>query len=285
MHSTTSDGAFTPDEMIKFYADKGYAIYAFTDHSAANPVSTYDGRGMTLVSGMEIHPAGPRGVPWHLLALGVPEDFQDPVKDDSTTIQECIDAVNAVGGLTYIAHPSWCGLRSTDLMPLKGVLGLEVFNGDTRFAGKSYNMTQWNELADEGFLWNAIAVDDAHGRRDFFNGWTMVLMDKPLSQSTVLEALRAGRSYCTQGPEIKSITIENDILKADFSPCVEVIGISFSYHGYCAMSENFNGPEDGMQEISHCELQLNPNIPNLLIRLQIKDRQGHYAWSNPFRIH
>ena len=283
-HSTTSDGSFTPEEMIGFYAAKGYEIYAFTDHSTANPVSTYDGRGMTLISGMEIHPEGPRGVPWHLLALGVPEDFQTPVKDETTTIQECIDAVNAVGGLAYIAHPSWCGIRSTDLMPLKGVQGLEVYNGDTRFAGKSFNMTQWNEISDMGILWNALAVDDAHTERDFFSGWTMVLTDKPLSQATVIEALRAGQSYCTQGPEFKSITLENDILEAEFSPCIEAIGISFSYRGYCGMTENLTSFTDGFQEVTHFSAKLKHDIPNALVRLQIKDRQGHYAWSNPIKI-
>ena len=61
-HSTVSDGRFTPFEMIDMYAKQGYQIYAFTDHHKTNPVSTYDGKGMFLLSGMEIHPKGPRGI-------------------------------------------------------------------------------------------------------------------------------------------------------------------------------------------------------------------------------
>lgn len=284
-HSTTSDGLFTPDEMISYYAAKGYNIYAFTDHSISNPVSTYNNRGMTLISGMEIHPKGPRDVPWHLLALGVPEDFKTPVVDKATTtIQDCIDAVNAVGGIAYVAHPAWCGFRSSDIVGLKGVLGLEVYNSSARYSGRPYSTTQWDEISDMGILWNALAVDDAHALRDFFGGWTMVLTDKPLSQATVLDALRAGQSYCTQGPEIKSINFKDDILTADFSPCVEAIGISYTYHGYCEMTENLTSFTDGFKEITHYSAQIRHDIPHALIRLQIKDRQGHYAWSNPIRI-
>ena len=62
IHSTVSDGSFSPDEVIKLYAEAGYDVLAFTDHYKTNPVSTYDGRGMTLISGAEIHPVGPRNV-------------------------------------------------------------------------------------------------------------------------------------------------------------------------------------------------------------------------------
>lgn len=283
-HSTVSDGEFTPDEMIAFYANHGYGIYAFTDHEKTNPVSTYDAHGMTLISGMEIHPAGPRGVPWHLLALGVPEDFPYPVKDEHTTIQECIDAVNQAGGLAFIAHPTWCGIRSTDIMELNGIQGIEVWNSACRFAGKGYNMTVWDELMDGGLFCNALAVDDAHCKREFFNGWTMVLLDEAPTPSNVMAALRAGEFYCTQGPEFKSINVKDGYLEAEFSPCVEVIGASYTWRGYPAMVENMNGPEDGIQEISSCRIKLKYDIPNSAIRLQIKDRLGHYAWCNPVKI-
>ena len=52
IHSTVSDGDFTPDEVIKRYAGAGFDVLAFTDHHTTNPVSTYDGQGMTLISGI-----------------------------------------------------------------------------------------------------------------------------------------------------------------------------------------------------------------------------------------
>ena len=63
-HTTNSDGTFSPSEVIGFYADAGYDVLAFTDHRTTNRVSEYDAEGMTLLSGIELHPAGPRGIPW-----------------------------------------------------------------------------------------------------------------------------------------------------------------------------------------------------------------------------
>ena len=80
-----------PDKVIQVYADAGYDVLAFTDHRKANPVSAYNSRGMTLISGMELHPDGPRGIMWHILGLGLPEDFIYP---DPASGQEAVDAVN-----------------------------------------------------------------------------------------------------------------------------------------------------------------------------------------------
>ena len=77
-HTTNSDGTFSPSEVIGFYADAGYDVLAFTDHRTTNRVSEYDAEGMTLLSGIELHPAGPRGIPWHILAIGIPEFFLHP---------------------------------------------------------------------------------------------------------------------------------------------------------------------------------------------------------------
>ena len=37
----------------------------------------------------------------------------------------------------------------------------------------------------------------------------------------------------------------------------------------------------GIQEITHCRIKLKLDIPNSFVRLQLKDRLGHYAWTNP----
>ena len=117
-HTKISDGAFPPDYVVGFYRAEGYDVLAFSDHRKTNPVSTYESGGMTLLSGIELHPTGPRGIPWHLLALGVPEDFPGEYPD----AQSAIDAVTATGGVVFAAHPHWCGLTSADILRLHGRL-------------------------------------------------------------------------------------------------------------------------------------------------------------------
>lgn len=113
-HSTVSDGQFPPQEVIRRYADHGYRALALTDHRKTHPVGCYDSCGMTLIPGIEIHPQGPRGIPWHLLSLGVPEEF--PAEYASG--QEAVDAVNAAGGIVFEAHPYWCGFTAAELMTI-----------------------------------------------------------------------------------------------------------------------------------------------------------------------
>ena len=49
------------------------------------------------------------------------------------------------------------------------------------------------------------------------------------------------------------------------------------------MVENMNGPQDGLKEVSSCKFTLN-KVPNGWFRLQIKDRNGRYAWTNPIMV-
>ena len=153
----------------------------------------------------------------------------------------------------------------------------------TRYIGRDYNMQLWDELSDMGRVLPATAVDDAHRPCDLFMGWTMLLTDKPLSQQVIIDALKAGDFYASQGPEFKRLSYVDGVFEAEFTPCVEVIGLTNLSKGYCAMVENMNGPQDGLKEISSCKFTLN-KVPNGWFRLQIKDKNGRYAWTNPILV-
>ena len=280
-HSTMSDGVFIPLEMIDMYSRHGYDIYAFTDHRRTNPVSSYDGRGMTLISGMEMHPRDePNGVKWHFVALGVPEDM---VFQKGLEPQVVVDSINAAGGVAICAHPYWCGLSSAQVNSIKGIVAIEGINTATRYIGRWDSRQLWDELCDAGRLLPAEAVDDSHHSEDLFMSWTNILTDKPLSQQVVIDALRAGDFYASQGPEIKRVSYVDGVFEAEFTPCTEVIGLSNLSSGYCAMCENMNGPQDGIQEISSCQFKLKTR-PNGWFRLQLKDKNGRFAWTNPISI-
>ena len=280
-HSTTSDGRMEPDKVIQVYADAGYDVLAFTDHRKANPVSTYNSRGMTLISGMELHPEGPRGIMWHILGLGVPEDFIYP---EPATGQDAVDAVAAVGGISFCAHPYWCGLSSTDVAQLKGIQGIEVYNTSTRYIGKAYNMQCWDELLNAGFHYNALAVDDMHWEHDLFKGFTVILAaDK--SRESIMDALRKGAFYASQGPRFSRITLENGMLTADFTPVLNAIGMMRNSRAHCQNIVDAMGPGSENQEVTHMEIPISRFADKTdFIRIQLQDTAGRYAWSNPIYI-
>lgn len=273
-HSTVSDGWLTPQQVIDYYDSAGYEVLAFSDHRLTNPVSQYRPRHMTLLPGMELHPKGPRGLTWHLLALGVPENF--PGKYSSA--QRAIDAVHAVGGIVFVAHPHWCGITSSDILKLKNIVGIEVYNSSTRYIGKAFSEECWDELISAGFACGALAVDDIHGLSEAFGGWTMIAAPDR-SPEALLDALRNRRYYATQGPEFHRLSFENGVFEAEFSEAVEVSVVGRNSSGKVVCMPDY--PFPGNRPVAtHLRVEVSPLFGGVL-RCRIRDAHGRWAWSAP----
>lgn len=272
-HSSNSDGEYTVAEIIDRYAEAGYDVLAFTDHRVANAVSNYDNRGMILISGIELHPIGPREINWHILVLGVPENFANCPENDA---QKAIEMAHAAGGICFAAHPYWSGFTSVEVMSLQGFLGLEVFNSSTRRIGKAYNMQLWDECLAAGAAYGAIAVDDTHKNEHFFHGWTMILTNDR-SCGGVMNALKTGRYYASQGPRFTRLSFENGIFEAEFTPCMEAVAMTRRSTGHGEFAETG-------QMITSIKYDTSKLQPGDYVRCQLKDADGNYAWSNPVRI-
>ena len=273
IHSTVSDGSFSPDEVITLYAEAGYDVLAFTDHYKTNPVSTYDGRGMTLLSGAELHPVGPRNVAWHLLALGIPEDFQCTWP----TGQAAVDAVKAAGGIIFCAHPGGVFTSREILDLLRGVDGIEVANTNERFTGFESSEFCWKELIAQGFPCPALAVDDMHSRCDLFRNRTMIVApDK--SPASLLAALKSGSFYDTQGPEFTRIAWHDGVFDAEFTEVAEVF--LFGVPGMEIVgTPGYPTPETDPRLTS---VKFAPGTSfRGSLRCRIRDAQNRCAWTMP----
>lgn len=283
-HSKVSDGQFTPEEVIALYKRKGYDAIALTDHRKTNKVSALPVSGMTIISGIELHPKWKEN-DFHFLALNVPEDFKDT---SNLPYQDCVDSVVAAGGLCFLAHPYWTGQNVSDILEIKNLSGMEVFNTSTRYIGKQFNMVHWDGLLDNGWRVPAIAVDDMHSPCDLFQGWT-VLCAKDKSPASLMDALEKGCAYSSMGPEFHSFDVDFEArrIKAEFSPAVEVILLSSKSSGICLNVPGGNASlENGKlaNAATPCNMDsFSAEIPAGIkyVRCQIKDKKGRYAWTNP----
>ena len=278
-HSTVSDGLFKPEEIIRIYAEKNFDVFAFSDHRKTNDISRYDSCGMTLISGIELHPAGPHGTTWHLLALNVPVDFPG----EFATAQEAVNAVNNAGGIIFCAHPEWCGITAEDVAAIDGFAGLEVYNTSCRYNAKESSESVWNELTDRGIIYPALAVDDTHSSAEFFGGWTMIAAEDK-SPESIMRAIAQGSFYATQGPEFTRLNYENGVFEAEFSEVEEVVLVGIRSLGDCIASPNF--PEYGNTPlISDFKLDIANHryLKNAPFRCRIRDSRGRYAWTPIFR--
>ncbi len=268
-HSTTSDGEVSPGERARQYRDHGYQVLAITDHNKTNDVSGLSAEGFLVISSMETHPSCPGGDPYHLVCLNVPHGFSVP---DDSDANARICAVREAGGEVIIAHPYWCGHNLNHLMPIEGPIAVEVYNATCTKIGKGFSSVQWDDLLDAGRILPAVAVDDTHGGRDIFMGWTMIRAES-LTVESVMEALRSGCFYASTGPTIEDARIADGVVSVRCSPAREI-------HFVAQRSAGRSFYADDGEPLRSAELKFSPMWD--YVRVEIVDANGGRAWTNPF---
>ena len=204
-HSNLSDGALPPDRVVEAYKDAGYDFMMLSDHFLDRygwPIA--DTRGMrsnrfTTIIGAELHaPETAVGELWHIVAAGLPLDFA-PCRPDETGPALARRAAEA-GAFVGIAHPSWSQLTMEDARALKSAHAVEIYNhGCAVETDRGEGWYLYDQMLNEGARISAFATDDAHFKvNDFFGGWVHVKADS-LEPEALVEALKQGRYYASQG--------------------------------------------------------------------------------------
>nr|WP_294504688.1 CehA/McbA family metallohydrolase [uncultured Rhodopila sp.] len=277
-HSTRSDGARAPADVCAAYREAGYDFLALSDHFMEKfgfPITDTrafrTGRFTTLI-GAEVHaPATELGDLWHILAIGLPLDFKPTADGESgpALAARCL----AAGAFVTIAHPAWYGLTIADAETIAGAHAVEVYNHTS--AVRTDRGDGWgllDALLARGHRLTACATDDAHFKcNDFFGGWMMVKADS-LESEALLAALRDGRSYATQGPEIHAIAVDGEDVVVECSPASSVILL-----GRGTAAAVVFGPD-----LRQARLKLDCLKPGGYGRIVVTDAAGKRAWSQPF---
>ncbi len=187
LHTTSSDGAASHEEVCRFASQAGLDFLIVTDHNVL--VDGKDGwyERLLLLVGEEVH--DPERVPEanHYLAFDIEQD----VSTYASTPQAVIDAVNARGGFGFIAHPfehspPFTGEPEFDWVDweVTGYAGLEIWNYMSEFKSHLHSLprtllliyfpqiaisgpfpetlTKWDELLKERKT-VGIAGTDVHG--------------------------------------------------------------------------------------------------------------------------
>ncbi|MCD6361717.1 MAG: PHP domain-containing protein [Armatimonadetes bacterium] len=275
LHTTASDGLVTPQEAVELYQGAGYDFLAITDHNTVVDPTELDDLGMTLLPGVEVAPKGGElGQTIHTVAIGLDECPPDPGNDDP---QPYISEISALSQFCFVAHPSWSSLTFRDILDLKGIYGLEVYNTVCHHGiGRGVSEVQWDDLLVRGRRLHGLAVDDAHHKyEDRFYGRIM-LKAADREPESIYAALRAGHFYATTGPIIESVEFEGDVIRIESSPCVEFFAI-------CPQPGRGQGNwREGVfgEVMTSCELHLSPD--HRPVRIVVVDEQGRRAWSNPW---
>lgn len=280
-----SDGCLDPADVCRHYRDEGYDFLCLSDHffgqfgypiADTKPYRTAD---FTTLLGAELHSgAMSNGALWHILAVGLPADFAPPNAPDFRPLAgqesgpEIARRARDAGAFVTIAHPQWSGLTVEDARSLDAAHAVEVYNHECALSsGRPDGAHMLEVLLSQGRRLNLVASDDAHfNLADQFGGWVMVKATDN-TPDLLLEALKRGEYYASQGPDFFHIEVgEKDILVASS----EVSSVFVQGHGVAVRAKHGDA-------LSNVRIPLERFENSPWIRVSIVDRNGKQAWSNP----
>jgi hypothetical protein len=284
-HTTNSDGELGPDFLVRHYDWAGYDVLAITDHWVRTAEDST--RTLLVVPSTELNAVVGDAEDVHVLALGLETDPVAPT-GDFEPLADVVAWIEAHGGLPYIAHTYWSGVRPEQWWDCPGLLGLEVWNAGCELElGRGDSSLHWDEALEHGLPFQALATDDSHhpGYDSGF-AWTWVRSPER-TQAAVLEALRAGAFYGSTGPEIRGVEVSDDEVLVRCAPAEAVTLYSGRMRGaranagrlgYPNLSRILERDDDGL--ITAVTLQ-RPWDGGAYGRIEVRAADGTKAWTNP----
>ena len=283
-HSSHSDGKLSPDEVCNAYIEKGYNFISITDHFLEMfnyPITLpeLEIENFTVIPGAELHTSKMgNGELWHILALGLNDKLKPPnqpnflINNKSENIESLSSRLFESGAFVSLTHPEWNGMALQDTLKVKKVHAIEIYNHSCAIeCDRGSGVAVLDQILNHGKEINIIATDDSHFHiNDAFGGWVMVKSDSN-SKEAILEALKKGHYYSSQGPDFKNIRLQNGKLEVVCTPVEKII-----VNG-CGSASTYKYKND--MESAIFNLGLLPQ--KKWLRITIIDKKGNRAWTNP----
>lgn len=273
-HTTCSDGVKSPQEAMTIYRALGYDILSITDHRSVTHVENAPD-GLLVIPGIELDTTNPQTV--HVLGIGVTDGVTDGYTQRSTP-QEMIDAIRSHGGEAILAHPAWSMDDPRLMTSLHGLCGAEVYNSvsDVPYNGARADSSSLLDVtALLGQPLNFFANEDTHFYgAELGKSATMVQCDA-LTTESVLDALRFGHFYASQGPRFEEIIWEDGCLKIRCTPVKMII--------FYSDAPWMPGRTTTGEGLTQGTWKADP-MKESFVRCQIVDEQGKSAWTSPIKV-
>lgn len=287
-HTTNSDGDLAPAALVRHYDWAGYDVLAISDHWVRTAEASTD--RLLVIPSVELNALAPeRSDDAHVLAIGLEVDPVVP-ETEFQPLQEVVSFVNAHGGVPFLAHTYWSGLRADQWEHCEGLAGIEVWNtGCELEVGRGDASLHWDEVLERGRLLYGLATDDSH-HPGFDSGfaWTWVRAQEK-TQAAVLDALRAGAFYGSTGPRIDAVELSDGDVTVRCSPAASVTlytgrcrgaRVNAGRLGYPSNAQILERADDGLITA----VRLDRPFRQPYGRVEVADAHGNRAWTNPLWI-
>lgn len=300
-HTTNSDGKMTPEEAVKLYKNYGYHFMCLSEHDFFTDLrAQFDCEDFILLPGVEAsawlvnkektglikthHIHGILGNEKMQRAAGdklfkhgerlTPPVFTEEWKGLEVA-QRLSDFLREKGCFTTYNHPVWSRVDTQDVVDLKDVWAIEIYNYGTAVeCGEGYDTVFWDAMLKKGTHIHGFASDDNHNPPKFFDsfgGYVMVRSEE-LSHEAIVNHLMAGDYYFSAGPEVYQWGIEDGKV---FVECAAAECVNFIVGGTVGSSETVQKHTNPIRYAYH-ELRGNEKY----VRIECVDSMGRKAWTN-----
>ncbi len=276
-HSTASDGKDTAAEISRIYKRHGYDFVFLTDHWRRTEPPAGLRPPPLLIPAEEIDFTLGDDM-YHVVCLGLRREWQ---RRKFRAWSELRRKARREKVLLILAHPYWSGARSEHVLAARVFPGLEVYNAVCDgLNAKGYAGACWDELLDAGQRITGLAADDTHWPANAARGWIMVKA-RARAPGPILDAIRRGCFYATQGPEIRDLTVRGRRIEVACSPARRINFIANRWNGR-VQSGAGRLLTRGAWECPAVKPSPQSRQGAGYVRVEIVDREGRTAWSNPF---
>ncbi len=280
-HSTRSDGQLSQEEAVNVFKEHGYNFLCLSEHNIVTKTDKYNTDDFILVPGVELH--SNRDYPLtihHLLGLTTMDNdkiydgmrLEDiPFTESKESLLKLEKTVLDLDLLTVYCHPTWSRVEPHQYDFLKDTHIVEICNWGTVYSQNHDNdRVYWEMLLKQGKQIWGMANDDSHRREQYCGGWNMVKCEE-FTVESMLDSLRKGSFYATTGPEIYDFYIEDGYGFVKCSEAKTITFVTLSRWGKC-----YRDPAAKLTEAS-----LNLSSSAYMVRVEVEDKYGNVAWSNP----
>jgi hypothetical protein len=235
-HTINSDGDSAPDEVVRWYRERGYNFLVLSDHNYLTEIDGLNAihgaaKKFILIKGEEVTDEFQKK-PIHINGLNVKE-LVEPQHGESVAavIQNNVNAIRRAEGLPHINHPNFhWAMGANDIKSIKNLRLFEIYNGHPQVnnlggGGMPGLEAMWDNILSTGVVLYGIAVDDAHyfktpGDRTKStpgHGWVMVRAAS-LSPNDIIRSLEQGNFYASTGVTLQDYQADNREIRITVTP-------------------------------------------------------------------
>ena len=281
LHAQAGKGA-SPRFLAEEYLEHGYDAIALTENWEYTPEGELG--GVKLLSGCEysVGGLGDGEEAYHILGIGMTSDPEIPVawqnmkKTARAKAKEIVNMIKKRNGIAIVAYPAHNGNRAEDLLDLEDFDAIEIFNSEIEYGRTTDGDASKtvDRLSGLGVSPVLIASNGVNCYEDEDYICSLMVEATDMDSAHIIRAIRQGRFYATEGPQIHIERRGADRVRVICSPALKIEFFSDmgQTSGKIVAGENLIEADYVIKEGER------------FVRAEVTDENGLRAWSNTVRF-